>query len=172
VTGATGRAPFQGTTWNAACALSSGSTLFGDRAIPNFYDRETANNPYSDVFPVALPVLCGSVHPIVVTSPAQPAGALGSLAQTVSRDPAARNTYQNGQVIWGLTGDMSSLATSTRTDVASGAVTTGSHAFSGLPVVGFAATTLTNGFLQCGSSVCRGNYGNAVPFAYSRNIRP
>ena len=59
---------------------------------------------------------------------------------------------------------------STRTDLASGNIAFGSHAFSGLPVVGFTARTFKNGLLNCGGAVCQGNYGGAFALKYTRSI--
>jgi hypothetical protein len=67
---------------------------------------------------------------------------------------------------------MTSLATSTRINLASGQVTTGSHSYSGLPIVGFAARTFINGTLACGTVACQGNYGGAFALKYRRAIAP
>jgi hypothetical protein len=57
-----------------------------------------------------------------------------------------------------------SLTGSTRTNLLTGQVTTGSHTYVGLPVVGFFARTFANGTLTCSAGACQGNYGGA--FAY------
>ena len=55
---------------------------------------------------------------------------------------------------------------STRTDLATGQVTPGSHSYVGLPVVGFGARSFANGTLQCAAGSCQGNYGGAFPLRY------
>jgi hypothetical protein len=67
---------------------------------------------------------------------------------------------------------LTSLGSSTRVTLATGAVTTGSHAFSGLPVVGFTARTFENGTLACSTGACQGNYGGAFPLKYRRSVAP
>ena len=67
---------------------------------------------------------------------------------------------------------MTSLPTSTRTDVSTGEVATGAHTFRGLPITGFTVRTFENGTLRCGAGACQGNYGGAFPFKYGRNIGP
>jgi hypothetical protein len=59
---------------------------------------------------------------------------------------------------------------STRTNLATGQVATASHAFAGLPVVGFTARTFANGTLRCGAGSCQGNYGGAFNFRYSEPL--
>ena len=59
-----------------------------------------------------------------------------------------------------------------RIDHWTGLVTTGSHVFTGLPVVGFSARVLRNGSLRCDAGSCLGNYGGAFPRKYRRNIAP
>ena len=64
-----------------------------------------------------------------------------------------------------------SLATSQRwTAGATGAVLTGAHRYSGLPVVGFTARTFRNDAVSCATGVCQGNYGGAFPLKYQRKV--
>ncbi len=78
---------------------------------------------------------------------------------------------QNGWFLMTAVGrNMTSLATSTRTDAVTGATVVGSHVFAGYPVVGFTARTFENGTLQCSSGACQGNYGGAFPLKYTRSI--
>jgi len=65
-----------------------------------------------------------------------------------------------------------SRSQSTRIDHSSGVVTTGSHVFNGLPVVGFSARVFRNGTLRCDAGSCLGNYGGTFPFTYLRDISP
>jgi hypothetical protein len=57
-------------------------------------------------------------------------------------------------------------------NLATGTVTTGAHAFTGLPVVGFAVRTFVNGTLSCGAGSCQGNYGGSFPLKFRRSISP
>jgi len=87
--------------------------------------------------------------------------------------PVSQNV-QDGwiQIIPTRTQRFASGATSTRLDVVSGATTTGSHSFVGLPVVGFTVRTFQNGTLTCGGLACQGNYASAFPLKYRRSISP
>ena len=67
---------------------------------------------------------------------------------------------------------MTSQPGSTRTNLATGQVTAGSHTFRGLPMVGFTARTFANGTLRCGAGSCQGNYGGAFPFRYAEPLDP
>lgn len=83
---------------------------------------------------------------------------------------------QNGWIRMTPTGNqasLTSLPSSMRVDVATGQVTPGAHSFRGLPVIGYALRTFTNGTLSCvGAGSCQGNYGGAFPFRYRRSIAP
>ena len=64
-----------------------------------------------------------------------------------------------------------SLPGSTKTSVATGAATTGVHAYFGLPLIGFSVRTFRNGTLSCaGAGSCQGNYGGAFAMKYRRTI--
>jgi len=82
-------------------------------------------------------------------------------------------TFQNGFVHL-VPGDkpMTSLPTSTRTDLATGLTTVGAHTFAGLPIVGFVGRTFENGTLPCAAGNCQGNYGAAFPLRTVRAISP
>ena len=67
---------------------------------------------------------------------------------------------------------LTSLPTSTRRDLTTGAATGGAHTFRGLPVVGLWVRTFMNGTLDCGGAACQGNFGGAFPFRYTRSISP
>lgn len=69
-------------------------------------------------------------------------------------------------------GTLTSLASSARIDIATGAKTTGAHTIRGLPLVGFAARTFTNGYLNCSGQTCQGNYASAQPYRFRRNVSP
>jgi hypothetical protein len=67
---------------------------------------------------------------------------------------------------------MSSLPSSQRIDLATGEVASGPHTFKGLPLLGFAVRTFSNGTLTCAGGACQGNYGGAFPFKYLREVAP
>jgi hypothetical protein len=73
----------------------------------------------------------------------------------------------NGQV---ASLSLTSRATSTRTNLATGVVTTGAHTHLGLPMTGVVVRQLKNGLLSCGGTGCQGNYGSAFPLRYRRSI--
>ena len=73
----------------------------------------------------------------------------------------------------GAQAKLASLPSSLRVDLATGQMSTGAHTFHGLPVIGFALRTFSNGTLSCaGAPACQGNYGGAFPFRYRRSISP
>ena len=65
---------------------------------------------------------------------------------------------------------MDSLPSSTVTDLATGAPTTGALRVVGLPIVGFMARSFSNGTLTCVTGVCQGNYASAFPHKAVRSI--
>jgi hypothetical protein len=65
---------------------------------------------------------------------------------------------------------MTSLATSTRISLSTGAITAGAHAYYGLPIVGFSARTFSNGAIPCSGGTCQGNYGGAYPLRFTRKV--
>jgi hypothetical protein len=67
---------------------------------------------------------------------------------------------------------MTSLPNSTRYVTATGALLSGSHAYAGLPMVGFMARSFENGTLLCGAGACQGSYGGAFPLSFRRSINP
>ena len=84
---------------------------------------------------------------------------------------------QNGWIEFQLaspeTSALRSLPGSTRTNLATGEVTTGPHAYFGLPLVGFSVRTFSNGTLACaGAGSCQGNYGGAFSFKYRPAVQP
>jgi hypothetical protein len=84
----------------------------------------------------------------------------GGLSGWVSYSPTSGNAT------------MRSLGSSIRFDLNTGAVTTGAHLYTGLPVVGFGARTFINGLLDCGGVNCQGNYGSAFPFKTEKKVAP
>jgi len=103
-------------------------------------------------------------------------GVLGSRSNAWLFSPGSvliRTGIQNGRfVISAMSRTLTSLPSSTRTDLSTGNVVAGSHVFSGLPVVGFTARTFENGTLSCGAGACQGNYGGLFPLKFDRSISP
>ena len=67
---------------------------------------------------------------------------------------------------------MTSLASSTRTNLVTGETIAGAHTYRGLPVTGLWVRTFENGTLACSAGACQGNYGGSFPLAYTRSITP
>lgn len=101
-------------------------------------------------------------------------GVLGSQSLALVPDTSVRITtgMANGWMNVSLPTPLAltSLSTSTRMDITTGAVATGAHSISGLPVVGFTVRTFRNDAVSCASGVCQGNYGGAFPMKYTRTI--
>jgi hypothetical protein len=123
---------------------------------------------------VVFDVSNGSAH----TAPSAASHVLGSLTRGYSRlslpiIPGFSNGWLDVAFIDrnSLAG-ITSLANSTRLDLATGAQTTGPEVLRGLPVIGFTARTFVNGTLACDAGACQGNYGGAFPFQYRRSITP
>lgn len=101
-------------------------------------------------------------------------GVLGSQSRALVPDTSVRipTRMSNGWMNVSLASPLglTSLPTSTRMDVATGAITTGAHRISGLPLVGFTVRTFRNDSVSCANGVCQGNYGGAFPMKYTRAI--
>jgi hypothetical protein len=88
------------------------------------------------------------------------------------------DTFQNGWARFVYVGagrpavapSMLSLATSTATDLATGATTTGAFRVMGLPATGFLVRSFSNGTLTCSSTACQGNYASAFAHKAERAI--
>jgi hypothetical protein len=109
------------------------------------------------------------------TQPGPRSGVLGSDNRAVAEGAAfVGATTANGwfSVTPTSTQPLTSLGTSTRMNLGTGTITTGAHAFTGLPVVGFAVRTFVNGTLSCGAGSCQGNYGGSFPLKFRRSISP
>jgi len=124
------------------------------------------------------PTICAAAAVASISRPSDTVTALGSKTiafgglwfQTTSQGYG----YENGSVTFnsGSSIVLTSLDSSTRTDMRTGAVTTGPHSYRGLPIVGFWLRTFENASVPCNgnSAVCQGNYGSAFPLAYKRTI--
>lgn len=153
-------------------------TLAGQAATIRWSNRESAGGapgafvgvPVANFRCAASTVLDfrnGTSH----TQPAAASGVLGSDNRAVAEGAAfvdAINGWFSVTTTNGLT--LTSLGTSTRTNLSTGTVTSGSHAYSGLPVMGLGVRTFVNGTLTCSGGACQGNYGGAFPLKYRRSI--
>jgi hypothetical protein len=166
----------------SACERRSG-TLAGQPATIRWFNRESAGGttaenvglpppPVTNFRCAASAVLDfrnGASH----TQPTAASGVLGSDNRAVAEGAAfvdAINGWFSVTTLNALA--LTSLGTSTRTNLATGAVTTGFHAYSGLPGVGLGVRTFVNGTLACSAVACQGNYGGAFPLKFRRSISP
>ncbi len=101
-------------------------------------------------------------------------GLAGGVLTGTRTDFAIDSSFANGTFEFASSAGLplASLASSSRTDVVTGARTFGAHEFSGLPVVGFSMRTFENGTLECSAGKCQGNYGGAFPLRSQRLVRP
>jgi hypothetical protein len=109
-------------------------------------------------------------------SPAAPTTLLGSRNVATAATTVVPANTQSGWAKVNLAGlnraALTSLFSSTRTSLATGAVTNGSHQYFGLPLTGFSVRSFENGTLVCTAGACQGNYGAAFPLKYTRSISP
>ena len=99
-------------------------------------------------------------------------GVFGSLNRSISAAGYYTTTYANGWFGFSATSGLSltSLSSSTRTNISTGIATMGAHRYFGLPLVGLSARTFENGTLTCNGGTCQGNYGGAFPLKFIRSI--
>jgi hypothetical protein len=180
--------PFsQPALWSGSCSSAAGAA-FGEKVTVLFFDREERGAVFTATdFPEPPPNspttrLCAAVGVASVMSgettqgPSLPTLVFGSQTQAMGfngRFPVAAG-FQNGwmRIVPSSTMPLTSEASSTRIDIATGAVASGAHVYSGIPVVGFMVRTFRNGTLACGTGTCQGNYGGAFPFKYRRSVSP
>lgn len=100
--------------------------------------------------------------------------ALGSFNRAFGGEALELVPMKNGWIsLEGLNaGTLTSLPSSSRTNMTTGETILGAHTFRGLPVTGLWARTFENGTLACSAGACQGNYGGSFPFAYTRSITP
>jgi hypothetical protein len=175
VTATDATAPFTARfAWFPACNGASA----GEPVIVSVFNRESRGGP---AFPIECGFLCPPGLPvpsICGAAPVASVGASGALGSTnrgfggASLLPLAIG--ENGwiEIRAAANAPLTSLASSTRTNLATGAVTSGSHSFSGLPVTGLWVRTFENGSLACSAGTCQGNYGGSFPLTYRRSITP
>jgi hypothetical protein len=171
-------------TWSASCG-TGGAQPLGESLVFSLYNRAElaqiadgaafSDNRHCAAAGVGS-IRGGAAHMPADTTRTAVLGSTtgGFLTGANGNVPAG---FRNGWVRMGLRSPtpppLVSLPTSMRVDLANGSVTTGSHHFTGLPVVGFAVRTFTNGTLSCtGAPACQGNYGGAFEFKYRRSISP
>lgn len=156
-------------------------TFSGQAATIFWFNRETSSGLHERAIglPPASNFRCGPVgvlemrNPSAHTQATTRTGVLGADNRAVP-EGAVTARADNGWFHVFSVGSrvLLSQASSTRTTIATGEVITGTHGFSGLPVVGFAVRTFVNGTLSCAAGACQGNYGGAFPLKYRRSISP
>lgn len=174
--GTVASAPFK-----ASCQYPS-LTYSGEPVVAYNYSREAKGGvlPIFQSLPyVGVPNFqCGSsgVFDALLLPPAPFATkALGSVNRSVFETMIyGRSDVTTGRYEFVASSDLSltSLASSTRLDIATGTVTSGAHRYLGLPLMGFTVRTFENGTLSCSTGACQGNYGGSFPLKYSRSISP
>lgn len=173
-------APFRAAgRWDAGCGHTSS---VGENLAVVFSNRGSlvASVAVSDPAPYRYqPNLCAAAAVASVDSTlpfltsVERTHVLGSLTRGFTNGliPVTRG-FENGWLHmfpWPV-GSIVSGAQSTRTDLATGAATTGAQTYSGLPAIGFMVRTFRNGAIACASGSCQGNYGGAFSFKYRRSI--
>jgi hypothetical protein len=164
-------------------ACTSFNTFGGQAATIRWFSREAASGTHESFGGIPPPAVANfrcsattvlefrnsSTH----TQPANLTGVLGSDNRAVA-EGAAFVAAENGwfEVTPTSNTRFTSLPGSTRIDLLTGAVTTGAHAFGGVPAVGFAVRTFVNGTLACSGGACQGNYGGSFPLKFRRTITP
>jgi hypothetical protein len=172
VTQSSARPPFRtATQWNASCGSGEIFSFF-------YANREQAG-AFSQPGDLGPPIRdwksCGSVAVVPVQNGGTQATLLGSATAATSNGALFASAMQNGFVHGDFTRIApapvaTSLASSTRIDIATGAVRQGSHTYVGLPVVGFMVRSLQNGTLSCNGAACQGNYGSAFALRTTRSV--
>lgn len=166
----------------SACERRQG-TLAGQPATIRWFNRESAGSTIGEFggvppapapnFRCAATTVLGFGNGTPHTQATVTSGVLGSDNHAVAQGVAfvsASNGWFSVTTLNALT--LTSLGGSARTHLATGAVSTGIHAYSGLPVVGLGVRTFVNGTLACSGGACQGNYGGAFPLKYRRSISP
>jgi hypothetical protein len=157
--------------WKSDCGTTSSQA--GEPIGIVFFNREEQGAVDGEAnFPTPPPNspsrnVCAA-SAVASVGPDRPPSLLGSTTLGLAGGGTVRtNTlFRNGWLVMshiGRTNGLGSLASSTSTNILTGQVTTGVHAYRGLPMVGFFARTFANGTLACGAGACQGNYGGAFP---------
>ena len=168
------RPPFTKATW-PNCA---GPGRNGDLVSFTYFNREQAG---AVAIAFDAPLLegwatCAAVVVLPIVNKDDVAPLSGSTPGGATLPGIRINSgFQNGYIqasFYGFNATTTSLGTSARVDVATGAATQGGHTYKGLPITGFVMRSLQNGTLSCSGGTCQGNYGSAFPFRTQRNITP
>ena len=95
------------------------------------------------------------------------------IAPLTGSSPAFYSRFPNGHISIGEQNfTLTSTAASMATNLATGAVTTGSFRVQGAPAVGFVARTFVNDNVSCGAVLCQATYSAAMPHRRIRMITP
>ena len=167
--------------WDPACRIDGVAS--GEHVALDWSDREGARAT-PDATQSAAAVFCAAVAVFDVsdgsphTAHESASGVLGSTSggfgvQTVDLGAGfasgwLRLAFDAPAARAGIT----TLRESERLDGATGELTGGAHSLSGLPAIGFAVRTFTNGTLSCAAGACQGNYGSLFALKSSRAIAP
>jgi len=179
-------APFTKSAWWSPDCTPSPAAVKGEVVVTPYYNRESRGPPPSGFDDYPLPPvtpqqICATAAVVPVgngpgfTSTSPSVGLLGSHTGGFTWGVFTVQSYfQNGWFRIGASSaiPISSAASSMRMDGRTGAVVSGPHSYSGLPVVGFTVRSMTNGQLTCSAGRCQGNYGGAFPLKFSRTISP
>jgi hypothetical protein len=173
-------APFsRPATWSSLC------TAGGELVAHDYFDREeqSALTPVDGIRPEPPPppppAICAAALTLDADNGARQMltgrrGLLGSRESFSRGFVLVQQPFQNGWVrmTQPTPGRLTSLGTSSRTNIATGVTTAGAHVYSGLPMLGFGVRTFVNGTLACSAGACQGNYGGAFPLKFGRSIAP
>jgi hypothetical protein len=178
-------APFNNVSrWSPTC-LESGTSL-GEPMSALYVDRESRRGIDDNLCEMVCPppddhhavcaasavarVLNGAAH---AASPSPPIRSSVLASTTLGLNGArvrVAASFPNGWIALRPSGNqVTSLPGSQRID-STGAVHTGRHRYHGLPGIGFAVRTFSNGTLACAAGACQGNYGGAFPLFGKRQI--
>jgi hypothetical protein len=173
------RPPFNSSaSWKANCGGIPAFDTKGERIFFTYFNREqagvTAEN--GDLLGLGTWATCSAVAVLPIVN-ADTAATLTGSAIGGTTLPSIRilSSFQNGYLWTGFLGSSqsnqaTSLATSLRLDIATGAAKQGTHTYRGLPLAGFMLRSLQNGTLNCSGTACQGNYGSAFPFRVMRSV--
>jgi hypothetical protein len=167
--------------WRPSCAVSQGSPDAGTGELVEIWygDRGQRGAVLGAGFPSSgASRICGAASVVTIAkAESNPLSVVGSQTGGFSIGAVPVATFmQNGWLSFrpvtqsGASTSMTSLPSSSRMRVDSGAVTVGPNTHHGLPFLGLMLRTLENGTLLCGSGACQGNYGSAFSVSARRAV--